>query len=112
MATAEIIAIGSELLTPTRTDTNSLWLTAQLNDLGIEVRMKTIVGDDGGRLEEAVRDAVGRSNVVITTGGLGPTADDITREFTARAVGRELVYHAEIEEHLRERFRSWGREMP
>jgi nicotinamide-nucleotide amidase len=112
VATAEIIAIGSELLTPDRTDTNSLWLTAQLNDIGIEVRMKTIVGDDGARLEGAVRDAVRRSDVVITTGGLGPTADDITRECTAKAVGRGLVYHDEIETHLRERFRSWGREMP
>src|SRR5437764_15450135 len=74
--------------------------------------MKSIVGDDGARLEEAVRDALRRSDVVITTGGLGPTADDITREFTARAVGRELVYHPEIEAHLRERFRGWGREMP
>jgi len=112
MLTAEIIAIGSELLTPDKTDTNSLWLTRRLNDLGIEVKLKTIVGDDGLRLEEAVRDAIKRSDVVITTGGLGPTADDITREFTAKAVDRELVYHAEIETHLRERFRSWGREMP
>lgn len=112
MASAEIIAIGSELLTPTKTDTNSLWLTGQLNDIGIDVKLKTIVGDDGARLEEAVRDAMRRSDIVITTGGLGPTADDITREFTAKAVGRELVYHDEIETHLRERFRSWGREMP
>jgi len=112
MLAAEIIAIGTELLTPDRTDTNSLWLTRQINDIGIDVCMKTIVGDDGDRLEEAVRDAMRRSDIVITTGGLGPTADDITREFTARAVGRELVYHDEIEQHLRERFRSWGREMP
>jgi nicotinamide-nucleotide amidase len=112
MLTAEIIAIGSELLTPDKTDTNSLWLTRRLNDLGIEVKLKTIVGDDGARLEEAVRDALKRSNVVITTGGLGPTGDDITREFTAKAVDRELVYHPEIETHLRERFRNWGREMP
>ena len=112
MAVAEIIAIGSELLTPERTDTNSLWLTSQLNGIGIEVKMKAIVGDDGARLEEAVGDALRRSDIVITTGGLGPTADDITREFTARAVGRELVYHTEIEAHLRGRFRGWGREMP
>src|SRR5688572_21609163 len=112
MPTAEIIAIGSELLTPTRTDTNSLWLTEKLNDIGIDVKLKTVVGDDGARLEETVRDALRRSDIVITTGGLGPTADDITREFTARAVDRELVYHAEIEGHLRERFRNWGREMP
>ncbi len=112
MAVAEIIAIGSELLTPERTDTNSLWLTAELNNIGIEVKLKSIVGDDGIRLEEAVRDALSRSDLVITTGGLGPTADDITREFTAKAVGRELVYHPDIEDHLRERFRSWGRDMP
>src|SRR6476620_6525929 len=112
MAIAEIIAIGSELLTPDKKDTNSLWLTEQLNAIGIEVRLKTIVGDDGARLEESVRDALRRSDVVITTGGLGPTADDITREYTAKAMGRELVYHAEIEDHLRERFRAWGREMP
>jgi nicotinamide-nucleotide amidase len=112
MLSAEIIAIGTELLTPDRTDTNSLWLTRQLNDIGIEVKAKAIVGDDGERLEEAVRDALRRSDIVITTGGLGPTEDDITREFTAKAVGRELVYHDEIAEHLRERFLNWGREMP
>jgi nicotinamide-nucleotide amidase len=112
MLSAEIIAIGSELLTPDKTDTNSLWLTRELNDLGVEVLMKTIVGDDAGRLEEAVSDALKRSDVVITTGGLGPTEDDITRVCTAKAIGRELVYRDEIETHLRERFRNWGREMP
>lgn len=111
MLSAEIIAIGSELLTPEKTDTNSLWLTGQLNDIGIDVKLKTIVGDDGARLEETVRDAMRRSDIVITTGGLGPTEDDITRKFTAKALGRELVYHDDIEQHLRERFRKWGREM-
>ena len=77
---AEIIAIGSELLTPNRIDTNSLWLTEQLNRVGIEVRLKTVVGDDELRLEEAVRDAVRRSQILISTGGLGPTEDDITRK--------------------------------
>lgn len=111
MLIAEIIAIGSELLTPTKTDTNSLWLTEKLNDIGTDVKLKTIVGDDGERLEETVRDALRRSDIVITTGGLGPTEDDITRKFTAKALGRELVYHDDIEEHLRARFRHWGREM-
>jgi nicotinamide-nucleotide amidase len=74
--------------------------------------MRSVVGDDGGRLEEAVRDALKRSDIVITTGGLGPTEDDITRDFTAKAVGRDLLYHEGIETHLRERFRGWGREMP
>ena len=112
MLSAEIIAIGSELLTPERIDTNGPWLTGELNNIGIDLAMRAIVGDDGARLEEAVRDALERSDIVITTGGLGPTEDDITREFTAKAVGRDLVYQDEIETHLRERFRRWGREMP
>lgn len=112
MRSAEIIAIGSELLSPTKTDTNSLWLTEQLNELGIEVLLKTVVGDDPARLEEAVRDALKRADVVITTGGLGPTEDDVTRQVVARSVGRELVHRPELEETLRERFRSFGREMP
>src|SRR4029078_10116712 len=112
MLSAEIIAVGSELLTPEKTDTNSLWLTEKLNDIGVEVMLKTIVGDDSARLEEAIRDAAKRSDIVISTGGLGPTEDDLTRQVSAKAAGRELVYHDEIEAHLRERFRLWGREMP
>lgn len=112
MLTAEIIAIGSELLTPDKTDTNSLWLTEKLNEIGIEVKLKTIVGDDEARLEETVRDALRRSDIVISTGGLGPTEDDITRQVSARALGRELVFHEELVDDLRERFRRWGREMP
>lgn len=112
MRTAEIIAVGSELLTPERTDTNSLWLTEKFNEVGIDVLQKAIVGDDEARLEHAIRDAFGRSDVIVVTGGLGPTEDDVTRQASARAVGRELVYHEEIEDLLRERFRHWGREMP
>jgi len=112
MLSAEIIAIGSELLTPEKTDTNSLWLTGKLNEIGIDVKLKTIVGDDSARLEETIKDALKRSDVVITTGGLGPTEDDITRTVSARAINRELVFHEEIVDHLRERFRAWGREMP
>ena len=112
MLSAEIIAVGSELLTPLRTDTNSLWLTEKLNDIGIEVKLKTIVGDDEARLEEAIRDALKRSEIVITTGGLGPTEDDITRQVSAKAVERDLIYHDELEADLRERFRRWGRDMP
>lgn len=112
MFSAEIIAIGSELLTPDRTDTNSLWLTAKLNEIGIEVKLKTVVGDDKLRLEETIKDALKRSDIVISTGGLGPTEDDITRIVSAKAVGRELIYHDDLETDLRERFRRWGREMP
>lgn len=112
MLSAEIIAVGSELLTPTKTDTNSLWLTEKLNEIGIEVKLKTVVGDDRARLEETMRDALRRSDIVITTGGLGPTEDDITRPISALAIGRELIYHEELVEDLRIRFRRWGREMP
>jgi len=112
MLTAEIIAVGSELLTPERTDTNSLWLTEKLNEIGVEVKLKTIVGDDEMRLEETIRDAVKRSDIVITTGGLGPTEDDVTRQVSAKAIDRELVYHTELEDDLRTRFERWGREMP
>ncbi|QQS42337.1 MAG: competence/damage-inducible protein A [Acidobacteriota bacterium] len=112
MQTAEIVAIGSELLTPTKTDTNSLWLTELLNEIGIEVKLKTIVGDDELRLEETVRDALARSDIVITTGGLGPTEDDITRRVTAKAIGLELVFRDDLLDHLRERFKAFGYEMP
>ncbi len=111
-ATAEIIAIGSELLAPDRTDTNSLWLTEKLNSLGIEVKLKTIVGDDDARLEEAIRDAVRRSKVVITTGGLGPTEDDITRKITARALGRRLLLDETVLAEIRQRFQTFGVAMP
>jgi nicotinamide-nucleotide amidase len=110
--TAEIIAIGSELLAPDRTDTNSLWLTEKLNRLGIEVKLKTIVGDDDARLEEAIKDAVRRSKVVITTGGLGPTEDDITRKIAARALGRRLLLDEAVLAEIRLRFKSFGVAMP
>jgi nicotinamide-nucleotide amidase len=112
MLTAEIIAIGSELLTPDRTDTNSLWLTEQLNGIGIEVKLKTIVGDDDARLEETIRDALRRSGVVIMTGGLGPTEDDITRKVAARAMGRRLLLNEKVLENIRTKFQRMGRQMP
>lgn len=110
--TAEIIAIGSELLSSDRTDTNSLWLTEKLNRLGIEVKLKTIVGDDDARLEEAIRDATKRAKVIITTGGLGPTEDDITRKITARALGRRLLLDEQVLEEIRTRFKAFGVVMP
>lgn len=112
MLTAEIIAIGSELLTPDRTDTNSLWLTEKLNNIGIEVKLKTIVGDDDARLEETIKDALRRSRFVITTGGLGPTEDDITRKIAARALSRRLMLNEKVLESIREKFRRMGRPMP
>jgi len=112
MLTAEIIAIGSELLTPDRTDTNSLWLTEKLNNIGIEVKLKTIVGDDDARLEETIKDALRRSRFVITTGGLGPTEDDITRKIAARALSRRLMLNEKVLESIREKFQRMGRPMP
>lgn len=112
MAHAEIIAIGSELLTPFRSDTNSLWLTAELNALGIEVRRKTVVGDDERFLEETLRDALRNSPIVVTTGGLGPTEDDITRKIVARVTGRPLVLQPELLERIRRQFADRGLTMP
>lgn len=109
---AEIIAIGSELLAADRIDTNSLWLTEQLNRLGIEVKLKTVVGDDDARLEEAIKDATRRSKVVITTGGLGPTEDDITRKITARALGRRLLLDEVVLAEIKQRFQGFGITMP
>src|SRR5262249_28638558 len=112
MLSAEIIAIGSELLASDRSDTNSLWLTERLNRAGIDVKLKTIVGDDDGRLEELIKDAVKRSRVVITTGGLGPTEDDITRKVVARALGRRLALDENVLAEIRARFQSFGVTMP
>lgn len=111
MLKAEIIAIGSELLTPHRTDTNSLWLTERLNSVGINVHQKTIVGDEEARLEEAIREALRRSDVIISTGGLGPTEDDITRKVFARVTGRQLRLDYEILERIRTRLTSRGFQM-
>ncbi|MCI0337597.1 MAG: competence/damage-inducible protein A [Acidobacteria bacterium] len=112
MLNAEIIAIGSEMLTPFRVDTNSLWLTERLNAMGIDVKLKTIVGDDEARLEEAIRDALRRSEIIISTGGLGPTEDDITRKIFARALKRQLVLNDAILEKIRRRFARRGMQMP
>jgi nicotinamide-nucleotide amidase len=87
---AEIVAVGSELLTPYRQDTNSLFLTERLNELGVEVIFKTIVGDRPEHLLQASRFALSRAEIVIFSGGLGPTEDDLTRECVAEALGLEL----------------------
>ncbi len=100
----EIIAVGSELLTPYRRDTNSLYLTDRLNQLGIAVIFKTVVGDRRSHLAAAVRIALGRSDVVITMGGLGPTEDDVTRQAVADALGIRLRRNPEIIGALYARF--------
>ena len=108
---AEIIAVGSEMLTSERLDTNSLFLTDQLNSIGVEVVTKCVVGDHLDRLTGAVRAAVGRSQIVILSGGLGPTEDDLTREAVGRALERKLVYHPQIAEQLEQRFAQMKRKM-
>ncbi|MFB3920317.1 MAG: competence/damage-inducible protein A [Terriglobia bacterium] len=109
---AEIIAVGSELLTPLRQDTNSLYLTDKLNSLGIEVRLKTIVGDDGERLAAVFRTALGRSQLIILIGGLGPTEDDVNRQVVAEVLGRPLHEIEEIRRRIESRFARLGRPMP
>jgi competence/damage-inducible protein CinA-like protein len=110
--TAEIIAVGSELLTPHRIDTNSLFLTGRLNELGILVRVKAVVGDDAGDLGAVIRQALTRADLVVTTGGLGPTADDLTREVVADVLGLPLEEHTDIVETIRARFARRGIKMP
>jgi nicotinamide-nucleotide amidase len=105
---AEIIAIGSELLTPFRQDTNSLYLTEKLNQLGVEVVLKAIVGDSRERLVSVAQHALFRSDIVIFMGGLGPTEDDLTREAVAEALGLELHRDLEILTRLEQRFVSRG----
>ncbi len=105
---AEIIAVGSELLTPFRQDTNSLYLTDKLNQLGLEVAFKTIVGDSRERLAEITRTALSRAGLVILMGGLGPTEDDLTREAVADALELPLVRDPGMVEALRRRFAKRG----
>lgn len=108
---AEIIAVGSELLTPDRIDTNSLFLTAELNKLGIEVIRKTVVGDKHADVREAFATALARAEAVISSGGLGPTEDDLTRESVAELLGRKLISNLEVLRGIQERFRRLGRQM-
>ncbi len=108
---AEIIAIGSELLTPDRLDTNSLFLTEQLNRLGIEVVRKLVVGDQRSLIRDAFREALGRVELVISIGGLGPTEDDLTRETVAELLGRKLKRNDAILRGIQARFRQLGRQM-
>ncbi len=108
---AEIIAVGSELLTPQRLDTNSLFLTDELNGLGIEVTTKYVVGDNREHIADVVRRAMSRSEIVVLSGGLGPTEDDVTRDAAALALDRKLVFHTEIADQLEQRFRQANRKM-
>ena len=109
---AAIIAVGSELLTPLRLDTNSLFITEQLNTLGIDVVLKAVTGDDRDELAQLFRAAQARVDLVVFTGGLGPTDDDVTREVVAGALGRILSEDAGITERMRARFAARGYKGP
>ena len=108
---AEIVAIGSELLTPYRQDTNSLYLTDKLNELGVEVIFKSIVGDSLAHLTASASLALSRAEIVIFMGGLGPTEDDLTREAVAEALGLELRRDPEVLSGLKKRFAARGMKM-
>ncbi len=108
----EIIAIGSEMLTPHRQDTNSLYLTGKLNQLGVSVAFKTIVGDRSQDLVDAARIAMSRADLVLFSGGLGPTEDDLTRESVAEALGIGLQRSSQLLDALQVRFARRGMPMP
>jgi len=107
---AEIVTTGTELLLGEIEDTNSTYIARQLREVGLNLYYKTSVGDNEERAAMVLRQALARSDVVITTGGLGPTVDDVTREAVARATGRELVFLPELWDQIHARFARWGRE--
>lgn len=107
-----IVAVGSEMLTPFRVDTNSLFVTEQLNTIGVDVRMKAVVGDDIEELIEIVRAALEWADVIVLTGGLGPTADDITRDAVARVLNLSMSENEGVVSRIRERFSRRGLTMP
>ncbi|NJO81487.1 MAG: CinA family nicotinamide mononucleotide deamidase-related protein [Blastochloris sp.] len=108
---AEIIAIGSELLLGETIDTNSAYLAQQLTAYGINVFRKSVVGDNEERIATAIAEVLDRADLVICTGGLGPTVDDVTREAVARAFGRSLEFHQYLLDQIEARFRAFGRTM-
>jgi nicotinamide-nucleotide amidase len=111
MPNAEIVAIGSELLLGQIVDTNSAWMAQRLTSLGVDLFFKSVVGDNPGRMKEVIGKALERADVVITSGGLGPTQDDLTREVVAQVTGRELVFDQNLLEQVETHFRRRGRTM-
>src|ERR671915_775317 len=107
--TAEIITIGTEMLLGALVDTNTAWLSARLAALGVGVYRHTTVGDNRERIIGALREAASRTDLVIPTGGLGPTSDDLTNECLGEAAGREMVEYSEARRHVDEMFRRFGR---
>jgi nicotinamide-nucleotide amidase len=110
--TCWILAIGSEMLTPLRVDTNSLEITARLNEIGCDVRFKAVIGDSVEELTALLARGIGQVDVIVCTGGLGPTEDDVTREAVARALQLPLEFHQAILDRIEERFAKRGVPMP
>lgn len=108
---SEIISIGTELLLGAIVDTNSAYIARQLKSIGLDLLYTSAVGDNEARIADAIRLALARSTVVITTGGLGPTVDDMTREAVAQATDRALIFDEALLTQIEERFRRWGRTM-
>lgn len=108
---AEIITTGTEILLGEIVDTNAAWIAQQLRDIGVNLYYKTTIGDNFGRIVATVEQALARSNVVIISGGLGPTADDVTRHAIAAATARELAAHPQALEALKARFTRMGTQM-
>ncbi len=109
---AEVVGVGTELLLGQIANTNAQWISERLAKIGVDVLHHQVVGDNLDRIADALRHALSRADIVIATGGLGPTQDDITREAVARVAGAKLVRHAELEEMIREKFARVGRNMP
>lgn len=109
---AELVAVGTELLLGDVVDTNSAWLSGRLAEIGVDVHRHVTVGDNVARVAAALTDAAGRADVVLVTGGLGPTQDDLTRDAVAMATGRVLARRPELVTELRARFAALGRSMP
>ena len=109
---AELLSVGSELLVPGRQETNAVTITRYLLERGCKVIARTIIADDAQALTDSFKLAWSRADLVIATGGLGPTEDDLTRECAARALGAPLIREASYVEWLKERFKQFGRVMP
>jgi nicotinamide-nucleotide amidase len=109
MPSAEIITIGTEILLGEIVDTNTRHIAHTLRELGVDLYRTSTIGDNPGRIAEAVRAAIGRAEIVITTGGLGPTVDDPTRQAVADAFGVELEFRQELWEQIVERVAQYGR---
>src|SRR5512143_2383705 len=109
MPVAEVITIGTELLLGEIVDTNAQFLACSLRDVGIDLYRKTTVGDNVKRIAQAIQQSLERCDIIITTGGLGPTVDDPTREAVALAIGVKTEYRTELWEQIQTRFQRYGR---